>query len=589
MKALRPYQQELMLKYYDSIKKGFRRPLIQSPTGSGKSILMMEILQSSVSREKPILMIAHKEELINQLQTHFIKRFGIEPTVIADRSRYKYNPENPYCVASIQGWMSRLNRGLEIPSTPHIILIDEAHHSSSPSYSTLIKHYQECHIVGFTATPYRIDGRGFKYLDNGIEGFDILIKGPLVLDLIEQGYLSQVKFFKADKRIEEKNLVNVGIKHGEYIQSQVEDLIQKHISPNDVVDAWMQMGLSKQTIVYPQSVALSKEYCLAFRDYGIAAAHIDANTSPNERKRILDDFRDHRINVLCQHSIVIEGVDIPDIECVQFVRATNSLNIWWQAIGRGMRPHPNKEHLIVIDHANNLERLPLITLPFEFFLEPQSLDPRSDGYCTHCPYCDHYFRKNTTDQSKFKRLNELNDLEKSILGQRLDQSEKTNFEGTKLILTGYFIGLVCPNCNQNFNEARYEENNLINENKENDEFNNEIFEDKSREYDENDIELIEIKYLDKIDTWMSIKEIARLPLSKVMRLAILEHKFGINKLSIADLQLFINDCQAKKGWLYYIQNGTAMESKYFQNCLAKVKRNNQKQDELQINIFDFNQ
>lgn len=571
MKELRPYQRDLMLKYYESLSKGFRRPLIQSPTGSGKSILMMEILKSSVEIEKPIIMIAHKEELINQLQTHFIKRFGIEPTVIADRSRYKYNPENPYCVASIQGWMSRLNRGLEIPSNPHVILIDEAHHSSSPSYSTLINHYQDVHIVGLTATPYRIDGRGFKYLDNGIEGFDILLKGPAVLDLIEQGYLSEVKFFTANKTIKSSGLKVIG---GEYSAKDLKKRVKETITPDDVVETWMKLSQGKKTILYPVSVDLSKEYCDAFNDYGITAAHIDASTSPTERKAILDDFRHGKINVLCQHSIVIEGVDIADVECVQFVRATNSLNIWWQAIGRGMRPHSDKKYLIVIDHADNTNRLPSITTPLEFFLEPTSLDPNHDVSLTKCPCCNHYYQKNETDYRKLRLLEDLDPLEISIFHEKhKDQiaDQSLNFENR--VLTGFFIDLICPKCNQNFSQAHLAP--VQNKSSEDIEID-EDFDIPSEENPEGEILIKEYKPRNKEEIFTIIKTIARYKCSKVKRLAYLDYELGIKNLDDEELKLFVNDCQAKKGWLYYIRLGRVLGlSKYLEEI--KRERNIQKQ------------
>lgn len=563
--SLRNYQLELLNKYYQSYSKGFRKPLIQAPTGSGKSILMMAIIKDFIDSKKPIILVAHKEELINQLQTHIIKNFGIEPTVIADSSRYQYDPENPFCVASIQGWASRLKRGYELPKKPEIVIIDEAHHSSSPIYSRFIEYYHPSHILGFTATPYRIDGRGFKYLDNGIEGFDILLKGPAVIDLIEQGHLSKVKFFKAEKTVKSHGLKIIG---GEFSQSQLEKAIKNKISPDDVVDTWMKIGQGKKTILYPVSVELSKEYCEAFKDYGIASAHIDSTTPHRERKAILDDFRHGRIKVLCQHSIVIEGVDVPDVECVQFVRATNSLNIWWQAIGRGMRPHPNKKHLIVIDHADNISRLPLITTPINFFLDPTSLDPNFDDIpLTKCPCCSHYFQKNTTDYGKFKALNDLSEIERSNLEYIFSEQINKYSANSDLRITGFYLDLICPKCNQSFSEIRLEK--IVKTSK--------SFESTEEEDDINfDSEIIieEAKPRNKEEIFTIIKQIANYKCSKVKRLAYLEHELGIKNLEEEELKLFVNDCQAKKGWIYYLKNGLATDNDYFKKCLLEVEKEN---------------
>ena len=586
MYKIRPYQQELLNKYYQICSEEKSRPLIQAPTGSGKSIIMQEILSSVVDKEKPVLLVAHKEELINQLVEHFIRRFGKNPTIIADSSRYTYDAENPFCVASIQGWASRLKQEKPLPVKPSIVLIDEAHHVCSPLYSKFIDFYKESHIVGLTATPYRIDGRGFKYLDNGVKGFDVLIKGPAVLDLIKQGYLSEVKIFGATKTIGSDFKVVMG----EFSQKQQAEAIKVQIKPDEVVEEWQRLANGKKTILYPISVEISKEYCEAFNSFGIPAAHIDSNTPSKQRKAILDNFKHGNILVLCQHSIVIEGVDVPDVECVQFVRATNSLNLWWQAIGRGMRPHPNKPHLIVIDHSNNHERLPLITTPIEFFLDPKPVD--DDFGVTICPYCDHTFTKNSTDQSKFKEVKELSELEiaKFSFQHDLSNTEEKATVGTKF-LKGFFIDLNCPNCNQVFSHAKYEEKKEIIVTSTNNNYLQEL-DNRLDEIADDDGDIEEIKPRNKEEIFYKIKEICQRPLlSKTMKLVHLDFEVGIKNLDDEEIKLFINDCQAKTGWFYYIKNGQAMQTDYFQKCrqlyIKEMIDKEYKQKEKVKKVFDL--
>lgn len=583
---LRNYQLELLNKYYQSYSKGFRKPLIQAPTGSGKSILMMAIIKDFINSKKPIILVAHKEELINQLQTHIIQNFGIEPTIIADSSRYTYNPENPICVASIQGWASRLKRSYELPQKPEIVIIDEAHHVSSPIYSKFIEYYHHSHIVGFTATPYRIDGRGFKYLDNGIEGFDILIKGPAVIDLINQGHLSDIKIYGAVKKIGSDFKVVMG----EFSQKQQVEAIKVQINPHEVVEEWKRLAYGKKTILYPISVEISKEYCDAFNDHGIPTAHIDSNTSHKERKQILTNFKQGNILVLCQHSIVIEGVDVPDVECVQFVRATNSLNLWWQAIGRGMRPHPNKKHLIVIDHSNNHERLPLITTPIEFFLAPNPIDEEAIGV-TKCPYCDHTFQKNSTDQSKFKELKDLSELEIAMFSFKYDltETEEKATIGNKF-LKGFYIDLNCPSCNQVFSHPKYEEKQALIATGISNSYDQD-FNDRADEIadDEGNIEQIEPR--NKEEIFYKIKKICQQGLSKTMKLVLLDLELGIKNLDDEEIKLFINDSQAKPGWFYYIKTGQATKTKYYQTCykmaIKEMINKKHKEKEEVKNVFDL--
>ena len=151
--------------------------------------------------------------------------------------------------------------------------------------------------------------------------------------------------------------------------------------------------MGKRTVLYPVSVELSQEYCEQFNSEGIPAAHIDAKTPALDRVRILEKFREGEILVLCQHSIVIEGVDIPNIECVQFARPTRSLTIWFQAIGRALRTAPNKDHAIIIDHSTTHRELPWVDDPISWSLDPISL-PKNTKHSLQCPKCNHVFRPN---------------------------------------------------------------------------------------------------------------------------------------------------------------------------------------------------
>ncbi|WP_181256795.1 DEAD/DEAH box helicase [Merismopedia glauca] len=388
---LRYYQKDAIAQVFE-LWQQVRRVLVQSPTGSGKSLIISALAQEFLRRGEPVLALAHKVELIRQLRDHLQRCTLIEPGIIAEKSQFKRNTEALIQVASIQALSCQ---PLDKLPKASIVIIDEAHHSHAKTYSRIFSHYQEAYFLGLTATPLRIDGRGLRYLYDGVAGFEALVTGVPVRQLIEEGYLSDFKLFTSDNLLDPK-AAGIHSRAGDYIQSELEEYTDSVLLQGEIVDTWLKHADGKRTVLYPVSVALSKRYCQEFCSSGIAAAHIDADTPPKERENILQKFINGEILVLCQHSIVIEGVDIPLIECVQFARPTKSLTIWFQAIGRALRPAAGKPHAIIIDHTTTHHDLPWIDEPIEWSLDPVSL-PNNAAHTLTCPDCSHVFRATAND------------------------------------------------------------------------------------------------------------------------------------------------------------------------------------------------
>jgi superfamily II DNA or RNA helicase len=148
----------------------------------------------------------------------------------------------------------------------------------------------------------------------------------------------------------------------------------------------------------PKGVKHSLELTRAFCDAGIATAHLDGDTKTEERKKILANFAAGKIQVLCQHSIVTEGIDIPLIEAIQFTRPTKSLTVWFQAIGRALRPALGKSSAIIIDHTDTHLNLPWPDDNIDWSLDPQSL--KNGQWALACPECRHVFRPVITEKHR---------------------------------------------------------------------------------------------------------------------------------------------------------------------------------------------
>jgi len=391
---LRSYQRKLVEDILDYWAAGVESVLAQSPTGSGKRIIFCYLANDFVSRGERVLVIAHKIELINQAVQDLERFTGTKVGVI----KHGVKPD-PECLVQIASIQSLVNR--EFPKAS-LLIIDESHHAPAASYSKVLKHYRKAgaFVLGLTATPMRIDGRGLRFLHGGVPGFDALIQGPPVKELIEQGYLCGFKILASQTQLDPE-AAGIRTRLGDYVQAELERYTETVLLSGEIVDTWLKHAKGKRTVLYPVSVELSQRYCEEFQSRGVPAAHVDASTPEKERAQILERFRQGEILVLCQHSIVIEGLDLPKIECVQFARPTKSLTTWFQAIGRALRPAPDKTFALVIDHTSTHQNLPWPDEVIEWSLDPISL-PEGTKHTLKCPQleCSHVFRPTPDEVQK---------------------------------------------------------------------------------------------------------------------------------------------------------------------------------------------
>ena len=329
----RPYQ-EILDAEIDLAWLLCRRVLMQLPTGGGKTVVFARQAQKFTSQNLPVLVIAHREELLLQAQQKLESITGHAVGII--KFGYPYNKDCLIQVASVQSLINR-----EKPEAA-LVVVDEAHHITSQTYQSILEYYPDAKILGCTATPIRTDGQNLKTC------FDKLICGPSVRELIDAGYLSEYTLFVAKKVVDTSKVKSLA---GDFAIGQLSKEVSAQIEPVDIVAEWIEKLQGRKTIVFAVDIARSLEYRNWFLQTGIPAAHLDYDTPKDERKRILKQFRSGQILVLCNCGIVSEGFDVPDIEAVQFVRPTRSLIVWLQSLGRGFRPKPSNKELIIIDHT----------------------------------------------------------------------------------------------------------------------------------------------------------------------------------------------------------------------------------------------
>ena len=323
---LRPYQADLFNAMRHSLATGHRRIMCVAPCGAGKSVIMQAVVESAQAKHNTVLILAHRQEIVDQL---------------AERMK-------PYSNATVMMMQTAVRR-LDALATPSIIIIDESHLIKANSYMRILEHLSNSYALYFTATPQRLDGKGFD------DVADDLIQGVSVRWLIENDYLAPFEYYAPKMLLDTSQL---SIKQGEYDGKQAASMLDKPKIYGDVIQEYRKHAVGLQAIAFCSSVEHSQRTADAFNAAGIAAAHVDGKMTKNQRREIVQRFRDGQITVLCNYAIVIEGLDVPNAACVLCLRPTQSLTVHVQSVMRCMRPAPGKVARI-LDFVGNYERFGL--------------------------------------------------------------------------------------------------------------------------------------------------------------------------------------------------------------------------------------
>ena len=330
--CLRDYQQEMKLRLFEEWEL-HRSVMVQMPTGTGKTHLLAaivrEFLCGSGSR---VWIVAHRRELVEQ----------IEETV----SRYGMGREDGSVrVMSIQ-WLSR-NRKI-VNGQPDLIVIDEAHHALAETYRELWKSYPEARKLGMTATPCRLNRKGFTDL------FDTLITSWSIAEFIGRGWLSSFDYVSIRANSREQRLVDSLKKRGadgDYQVKEMNAVLNRETGIRQLYESVRRYAAGKKGIVYAVSIAHARQIAAYYSLHGVESVAIDSRTPALERKELVEDFRRGKISVLVNVDIFSEGFDCPDVEFVQLARPTLSLAKYLQQVGRGLRKSDNKESCMLIDNV----------------------------------------------------------------------------------------------------------------------------------------------------------------------------------------------------------------------------------------------
>ena len=363
MIALRPYQERGLNEIRAAYLSGARTVLLASPTGSGKTILFSTLVEGAMRKGKRCVILAHRIEIVEQVSAA-LAGMAVPHGVVAPC--YSETPE-PVQVASIATLVRRIDRH----NRYDLIVVDEAHHAIAGTWRRVIDAMPRAKILGCTATPERLDGRGLGDI------FDEMVIGPSVAELIQQGYLSP---FTAFAPVQVPDLTGITTRAGDFAIDELAGVMARAVIIGSAIDSYEKLCPGKRAIVYGVDRRHSQMLARRFIERGHRAVHFDGDTPKDERRAMIWALATGEIQVITNCGLISEGLDVPAIEAVLLVRPTQSLALYLQQVGRALRPAPGKDRALILDLAGNLYRHDLPDANREWSLEgkPRKQRERSE-------------------------------------------------------------------------------------------------------------------------------------------------------------------------------------------------------------------
>ena len=340
--SLRKYQETGVSQLRFQFALGHRSVLYVLPTGGGKTVVFCHIAEQAAVKGNRIVILVHRQELVDQT-SEALKALGVQHGIIAADHEMDLTPSVQ--VASVQTLVRRLHK---IPADHfQLLVVDEAHHAVAGSWGKVIGHYPKAKILGVSATPERLDGRGLR------EQFEAMVVGPQIAELRDQGFLAPARTFAPPLKLDMKK---IKIMMGDYDTQEMEDHLTAPRFCGDAVEHFKQLIKDGTAIAFCVSVKHSEHMAQVFNDAGIKAAHLDGKTPKDERRKLIKMLGTGEIKVLTSCQIISEGTDVPSVTGCLLLRPTLSLSLYLQQVGRCLRPSPGKAAAIILDHVGNVKR-----------------------------------------------------------------------------------------------------------------------------------------------------------------------------------------------------------------------------------------
>lgn len=341
--APRPYQSECLQSILEYHAQGINKQLVHLPTASGKTVIFSHLIERM---KRPTLVLAHTIELLEQSRDK-IKMICPELDVGIIGGGHK-ELDRSIIVSSIQS--ARQPEILDELQKKgfSLCIYDEAHRAGAETPREVLKTLgfidsSEKLLVGFSATPFRNDGRGLG------EVFEKVSYVKTIKEMISLGYLCPPKGIKIATDLD---LSAVTQNDGDYAVTSLAKVMDCEALNNLIADTYQEHALNRKAICFGVTVMHAHHLAQAFRERGILSATVYGSMPETERKAILENFKAGSITVLCNCMILTEGFDCPDVSCVVIARPTQSSGLFQQMAGRGLRLYPNKSDCLILNFGD---------------------------------------------------------------------------------------------------------------------------------------------------------------------------------------------------------------------------------------------
>ncbi len=347
MITLYDFQESLLSRVSTEWRDGGVAPMLVLLTGGGKTTIFCEATRRAARRGKRTLILVHRRELLKQA-SRTLDGFGIEHSLIA--SGMSFFHQRAVQVASVQTLVKRLGklRGW----SPDLIIVDECHHAvGGNTWGRVLEHFDQARVLGVTATPQRMDGKGLGVDQGGF--FDRMVVGPSVAELTARGYLSPAVVYAPKQQID---LSGVKTRMGDWAPGELAAAVDRPMLTGDAVAHYQRLCAGEPAIAFCASVAHAEHVAESFRAAGFQAASVDGSLPASERERRIADLGRGELHVLTSCDIISEGTDIPVVSAAIMLRPTQSVALALQQMGRALRVYPGKQRAVILDHAGNVFR-----------------------------------------------------------------------------------------------------------------------------------------------------------------------------------------------------------------------------------------
>ena len=346
-KELYPFQEKTVVSILDELRENGNsfNLLYQLPTGGGKTVIFSELTKRYIQEwGKKVLVLTHRIELSIQTSKQLDTR-GVQSKIINSEVKSLPDQDEFSCfIAMVETLHNRLNEDNQFLQNIGLVIVDEAHYNS---FRKLFQFFDGCNILGVTATPLS-SNKALPLRDN----YNKLVVGESIAGLIEKGYLADGKTFTYDVNLQG---LKIGT-HGDFTVNSMDTVYGNFFMQEKLIFAYEEIAKGDKVLIFNAGIETSRKVEETFKKLKYNVKHLDSTFSDKDRKDIVKWFKDTPDAILTSVGILTTGFDEPTVQTIILNRATRSLTLYHQMIGRGSRRLPQKNDFKIIDLGNNVRR-----------------------------------------------------------------------------------------------------------------------------------------------------------------------------------------------------------------------------------------